>query len=293
MEEKDIEGILKKVEELKAVFDFGVRFVPFLEELLIFVQEMSPKLNEMYKSIQENSSKMPEAARQLDKVDSILSKLDEINQNFQEVSRRLVAEREVISEITGSIEKLLKISDTHKKLSKVFENKEARELGIQIKAAVDKFLAEKVDESLPDKVDQLLQDTKNDASDIMNALQVQEILPQQIESAQALLSSIQERLNSLIVKYSEAEPTPAIVAEAGAREEVVEELRKARKRRRKFQKNFLKALRLYQMKRRRKRSPKLPQARRKSIPCSRDLKQSKRLRLIRNYRYQRLSKRKK
>ena len=41
MEEKDIKGILRKVEELKAVFTFGVRFVPFLEDLLIFVQEMA------------------------------------------------------------------------------------------------------------------------------------------------------------------------------------------------------------------------------------------------------------
>ena len=70
MQEKDIQGILKKVEELKSVFTFGVKFIPFLEDLLVFVQEMAPMLNEMNRSIQDSSSKMPKAVQQLDKVTS-------------------------------------------------------------------------------------------------------------------------------------------------------------------------------------------------------------------------------
>ena len=221
MEEKERKEFLSKLDELKSMFAFGLRFVPFLEELLIFVQEMTPMLNEMDESIRESSGKIPEAGRQLDRMNSMLGRLDEISRDFQEVSRRVVAEGEVISEITGSIEKLLKLPDTRDRLSEVFENEEARELGVRIKTAVGKFLAEKPDESLPDKVSRLLEDAAADATDILNAFQAQDITSQQIENSQAMLGSIQERLDSLIARYSEVEPPPETLSGAGAAAEEV------------------------------------------------------------------------
>ncbi len=227
MQEKDIEGILHKVEEMKVVFAFGVKFVPFLEELLIFVQEMAPILNEMNRSIQESSSKMPEAAQQLDKVtsatelatneildrvDSMLGKLDEISKQVQSVNSRLDVEHQAVVEITEGVEKLLKVDSVRKQLAAVFELDEAREEGMRIKASVDKFLSLRVDKSVGQQVDQLVQDVQSDAFDIMNSLQVQDITSQQIEGAHAMLRSIQERLNGLITKFSEAE-APEMIRE--------------------------------------------------------------------------------
>ena len=59
MQDKEIQELLKKVEELKRVFAFGVDLVPFLEELLAFVQDVSSTLNEMDKSARESSGKTP------------------------------------------------------------------------------------------------------------------------------------------------------------------------------------------------------------------------------------------
>jgi len=230
MQEKDIEKILQKVEELKAIFTFGVKFVPFLEDLLRFVQEMAPMLSEMNRSILDSSAKMPKAAQHLDevtiatetatqemldKVDDLLAKVDEITQSIQKVNQHLTAEKETIAEITSSIEELLKLPEARKTLSKVFEHEKARLLGIKIKDTVDNFLKDKVDDELSSKVDQLLGDIQSDAYDIMNALQVQDITSQQIESAHSMLRSIQERLNDLIIKYSEVEP-PSIIREEKA-----------------------------------------------------------------------------
>ncbi len=221
MQDKDIQNILRKVEELKAVFTFGVRFVPFLEDMFMFVKEMAPMLSEMSRSIQESSSKMPKAVQQLDKVtsatematheildkvDDMLSKLGEISASFQAVSRRLAAEREAVDAITGHIEQLLSQPAARRGLSAVFEDPQAREQGMRIKEIVDRFLAEKLDEDLPQQVEGLLEATQGDAYDIMNSLQVQDITTQQIEAAHSMLYSIQERLNNLILKYSEAEP---------------------------------------------------------------------------------------
>lgn len=221
MQEKDIKGLLSKVDELKMVFSFGVRFVPFLEDLLVFVQEMAPMLNEMNRSIQDSSAKMPKAVQQLDKVtsatelatneildrvDSMLARMDEVNASFNLIRGRLSAEQGALNSIAGAIEELLAIPGVRESLNRVFEDKRAREKGVEIKRIVDEFIAGRIEDSVPEKVEQALQDTQSDAYDIMNALQVQDITAQQIEGAHALLRSVQERLNELIVKYSEVEP---------------------------------------------------------------------------------------
>jgi len=233
MEEKDIQGILKKVEELRAFFTFSVRLIPFLEDLLLFVQEMAPMLNEMNQSILESSSKMPTAVQQLDKVsnateiathqmldkiDDLLGKMDELSNAFSQVNARLKAEKEAVTQISGAVEQLLKLPGARKSLSELFDNEEARKLGIKVKEIVDGFLAGSLEDSIPEKVDQLIQDSQTDAYDIMNSLQVQDITAQQIGAAHSLLSSVQERLNSLITKYSDAEP-PGIVSKETAFDE--------------------------------------------------------------------------
>ncbi|HUU29923.1 MAG TPA: hypothetical protein VM123_19130, partial [archaeon] len=230
MQEKDIQGILQKVEELKELFSIGERFVPFLEDLSLFVKEMASRLIEMNEAIQERSAEMPSADQQLDKVigapegtaqevlgkiEEMLSGLEEISSDFQVVSKRLAAEREAISEITSNIEELLKLPNARKSLSKVFEDKKARNKGMKIKEIVDNFLSERVDDEVPQKMEQLLQNTQNRAYDIMNALQDRDTAARQVKAAQGLLRTVEERLNELINKYSETEP-PGIAGEEPA-----------------------------------------------------------------------------
>ncbi|MBL7975629.1 MAG: chemotaxis protein CheZ, partial [Candidatus Kapabacteria bacterium] len=66
--DKDLQQLLAKSEELKALFVLGQRVVPFLEELFVFVREVSPALEDINKSIEDNLSRIPKASKQLSKV---------------------------------------------------------------------------------------------------------------------------------------------------------------------------------------------------------------------------------
>jgi len=90
---KQIDSLLKEIEELKAIFVLGQRVIPFLEELFHFIREVGPMLEEINKSLEESSSKIPKASNQLDTVTrttemattEILDTLDEMSLNFGEV----------------------------------------------------------------------------------------------------------------------------------------------------------------------------------------------------------------
>ena len=230
MQEQDIKGVLKKVEELKALFTFAVRYTPFLEDLLLFVQEMAPMLHEMSKSIEESSSKMPDAVEQLDKVtsateiatnemldkvDEILIKMDDISEGFTNYLERNKQEQEAIKSIASSIEQLMELPGIKEKLSQIFEDESARNIGMGIKTVVDEFLSGRIDDEVGDKILTKVQDAQGDAYDIMNALQVQDITTQQIAAAHGLLRQVQERLNKLIMDYAGTEP-PELIREARA-----------------------------------------------------------------------------
>ncbi len=68
MKELDIKELLRKADELRALFVLGQRVIPFLEELFSFIGEIQPLLEEINKSIKENLSKMPNLSKQLSKV---------------------------------------------------------------------------------------------------------------------------------------------------------------------------------------------------------------------------------
>jgi large-conductance mechanosensitive channel len=68
MKEMDIQSLLKKAEELKALFVLGQRVIPFLEEIFKFFNEIKPLLDDINKSIVDNLQKMPKASKQLSKV---------------------------------------------------------------------------------------------------------------------------------------------------------------------------------------------------------------------------------
>ena len=97
MELENDGGILDKINELRALFIFGQRVIPFLEELFYFVNDMAPILEEINSSIYESTRRIPRASSQLSKVteetevatkeildnlDGVLGKLDKIDANF-------------------------------------------------------------------------------------------------------------------------------------------------------------------------------------------------------------------
>ena len=202
MKSGQIEKIIRKVEELKALFIFGQRVMPFLGNLFYFVQEIAPLLDEINAQLKESSRKMPKAASQLSKVteatematteildmvDGIIFKVNGIQTNLN----RFKSYSDLQDDLSNRIQKRLSL----------LEQKYPDDADIKSM----KELWEKVDQSgnILDPL-QSSQNYMNEirqlSSNIMIALQVQDITAQQIASVNHLIESVQEKLSTLLTQ---------------------------------------------------------------------------------------------
>ncbi len=203
MNTKNLGGILDKINELRALFIFGQRVIPFLEELFYFVNDIVPVLEDINESIYESANKMPRASSQLNKVtqatelatteildnlDGVLSKLTAMGSNFQAATNDMVA-LETLDEQTMKLIKSELKKDHPELVAKLTEINEEKAAHIRALRANAGGLEES------------LQDIRNKANDIMISLQVQDITTQQIASVNHLIQSVQDRLANLIDRF--------------------------------------------------------------------------------------------
>jgi chemotaxis regulatin CheY-phosphate phosphatase CheZ len=66
IEKDDYEEILSRIKHIKSLFAFGEGILPFLEELFVFLREVTPLLNDVSDSIMNTTGRMPDAAIELD-----------------------------------------------------------------------------------------------------------------------------------------------------------------------------------------------------------------------------------
>lgn len=196
---KQIDSLLKEIEELKAIFVLGQRVIPFLEELFHFIREVGPMLEEINKSLEESSSKIPKASNQLDTVTrttemattEILDTLDEMSLNFGEV-------KVLISTMKRCYEKQGRLA---KRINRHIENGEFE----KVKELWRKFYGVLENcggfEEALDKLTYI----KQSADNIMIALQFQDITAQQISAINHLIGSVQEKLTDLLGKLTNLE----------------------------------------------------------------------------------------
>lgn len=171
----DIKELLKKAEELKALFVLGQRVIPFLEEIFLFIQDTSPLIQEISSSIKDNLKKMPKASKQLSKVTEATE----------------MATNEIMDTVDGVMYKSGIISTN---LSLI------RDLGSQTDFAQHEDFLRAISNS-----DEVLKSIKNDAQNIMMALQVQDITSQQIAAVNNLLETLQVKLGSITDRLKNTE----------------------------------------------------------------------------------------
>lgn len=189
---KQVDVILREIEELKAIFILGQRVIPFLEELFNFVKEVGPMLEEINKSLEESSSKIPRASSQLNTVTKttematteILDALDEMSLKFGEM-------KGLITSMRSYYEKQRRLA---RKIGKHIKNGEFSKVN---------ELWGKYYETLKncdgfDDVIEKLVEVKQSADNIMIALQFQDITAQQISAINHLIGSVQEKLTHLL-----------------------------------------------------------------------------------------------
>jgi hypothetical protein len=203
---KNLKEMLNKANELRALFVFGQRVIPFLEEIFIFVNDIEPLLEEINVSIAENLKKMPTASNQLSKVTEatelatteIMDILDNLSFKTDVIARNLNTMREIKDIQNQSVSKLLDI--LHK--------------AIQSGENLNDYLPEisgilsLIKESQSDKFDITISETKSildsinlDSGSIMMSLQVQDITSQQLAAVNHLIGAVQDKLIKIIEKF--------------------------------------------------------------------------------------------
>jgi len=208
MKDLDIQNLLRRAEELKALFVLGQRVIPFLEDLFTFVGEIQPLLEEINNSIKENLSKMPSLSKQLSKVteatelatneildiiDGIFYKLDLLVSSLNEAEKS----NNFVQNFINDFEAIIKQREQG-----VLSNED---FGAKVVAIFDAFKENYSPRVAFDTVREIIENIRTDSTSIMLALQVQDITSQQIAAVNHLLTTVQSRLNSLISKFNSKE----------------------------------------------------------------------------------------
>jgi chemotaxis regulatin CheY-phosphate phosphatase CheZ len=207
---QNLKELLQKADELRALFIFGQRVIPFLEEIFIFVSEIEPLLEEINISIAENLKKMPNASKQLSKVTEatelatteIMDILDNLTFKTEVISNNLKKLQSIKDEQNQIAIRLLKIIrkgiQSHENLDDVLP---------EISTLID-LIENKEDtqfSSVITETDNILQSINFDSSSIMMSLQVQDITSQQLAAVNHLIETVQQKLMAVIDHFNKAD----------------------------------------------------------------------------------------
>lgn len=193
MATQHIHDLLSKLNELRAVFILGQRAIPFIEEVVYFLREISPLLEEVNDSLADSTRKMPKASSQLksvtqatematteilDLIDVVLRELDEFNQSRSQAPQYLEQLIALDQELQQRLPSALRVE-----LEACFATRH------QLYAALQEPLVHQ---------DRLIASVRERMNRIMLALQVQDITAQQLAAVNHLIESVRQRMAHLI-----------------------------------------------------------------------------------------------
>lgn len=193
MATQHIHDLLSKLNELRAVFILGQRAIPFIEEVVYFLREISPLLEEVNDSLADSTRKMPKASSQLksvtqatematteilDLIDVVLRELDEFNQSRSQAPQYLEQLIALDQELQQRLPSALRAE-----LEACFATRH------QLYAALQEPLVHQ---------DRLIASVRERMNRIMLALQVQDITAQQLAAVNHLIESVRQRMAHLI-----------------------------------------------------------------------------------------------
>ncbi|MDP3442209.1 MAG: protein phosphatase CheZ [Ignavibacteria bacterium] len=171
MASQNFEQVFQKLGDLKSFFVYGQRLVPIFQKIIDFMQDTVPLLENVNQSIHESTSKIPKAAIQLNSVT-----------NATELATNEILD--TVDTLIGEVSHMKnKLSDLRSRLGNSKESLEPE---------VDAIIA---------TVDKIEMGMLN----ITLSLQVQDITAQQLSSVNHLISSIQDKLASLLVDLNSKE----------------------------------------------------------------------------------------
>ncbi|HRP02189.1 MAG TPA: hypothetical protein PLE30_06020 [Candidatus Kapabacteria bacterium] len=220
MNQKEIQVLLRKADELRALFVLGQRVIPFLEEIFLFVSDIEPILLEINTSIKENLKKMPKASKQLSKVTEAT---ELATTEILDILDGLSYKNEILNSNLQKINDLVGVKE-NKPLDLLKLLLDGANKGSDINTFVPQIanFVSVYESSLDKKITEVIGNTKdinnsivNDSSAIAMSLQVQDITSQQIAAVNNLLETVQNRLSVIMEKFKASELDNLINEELG------------------------------------------------------------------------------
>ncbi len=195
----DMQRTLDRLEELRSIFVLGQRAVPFIEEVVLLIKDMSPLLNTINGSILDSASKLPGAFSQLESVSQatematteILNLVDLALMKCNELGKRIESTGKHVDAVRGE----------NASFKQVLE----QTLGAGWSAVATAYEAHALTQESSLRAIEISLDVQLEAvnvlkvgmTQIMMSLQVQDITSQQIASVNHLILTTRERLNKL------------------------------------------------------------------------------------------------
>ncbi|GAB5522111.1 MAG: hypothetical protein RhofKO_43620 [Rhodothermales bacterium] len=191
--------VLERLDEVRAIFILGQRAVPFMEDVLGFLKDITPILDDINASVQFSTSNMPKAASQLQSVsqatelatteilnvlDQVFVRLDEVEAEVKGATARQGEADEADAELYERLEAVL--APAHADLwaevqAHQVRQTEARNAALEAKDAVVTFAGK----------------LRSQLSAIMMSLQVQDITAQKLASVNQLIEAVRNRMDHL------------------------------------------------------------------------------------------------
>jgi len=192
MKQGQLVGVLQKLEELRALMIFSSRTLPFMEDVFTFVKEIVPLLEVLKSSVESTSEKLPKASLQLNKVTTatelatseILTLVEGIATRTETMRAGMDARKATVQKVLGALERLPASARTHGAFADALSGVK------ELMPAQDQYVE--------------LESIQNDCTNIMIALQVQDITAQQIASVNDLMKSVDEGMNKLLRNFQKS-----------------------------------------------------------------------------------------
>jgi chemotaxis regulatin CheY-phosphate phosphatase CheZ len=199
MKPEELNIIVRKVEELRALMVFTQRTIPFLDDVFEFVKDIVPLLDVLKSSVETTSEKLPRASKQLDKITTATelasTEIMNIVEGMYPKVDRMRAEQDGRTAAVAALkENMVRLCTLSAGTPGAVE---AHALCADATVLLD---------GLVPSVDavQEVESIQTDCTNIMIALQVQDITAQQIAAVNKLMQSVDEGLNRLLKHFSKS-----------------------------------------------------------------------------------------
>ncbi|MFZ1979172.1 MAG: hypothetical protein WAV76_14550 [Bacteroidota bacterium] len=210
MKQQDLDSILRKVADLQVFCEYGQRTLPILDEISSLMRQISSAVEDLNAVIEVAIANLPKAAGQLDRVTQattqashdILNTLDRMVGTLDEVitvvSSGMMEKDldEATKKMSGVVKMLVEKSGWDEDIVRLAETWESHLQHLRMTGPTN-------------NLERLLKDLQSDCTEIMMALQVEDITQQHIGAVMGTIDGVAEGLRKLTVGFFESVDTPA------------------------------------------------------------------------------------